>query len=245
MADLERLDPRAGEALRGRFSDVIRRQVREQLEAPRLSPEVSAQVEQQLAWLAAQDEAAGKTTDDALTRTFALRRSRWSPLFVLVPPVASLEALPVEALDRARLTPAGIVPHGARARRRGRFRLSTPAVVAAHQMFLQACGGHYVEEDFVVVEALFNGLLDDLTGRDIGGLATIGGTVAIAWKGLTPDLALRSLSVEHRPALAYLLALRYRAQGWSDAERLWDIARAAPPDTIVGERIAVPRDDDP
>jgi serine/threonine protein kinase/tetratricopeptide (TPR) repeat protein len=106
--------------------------------------------------------------------------------------------------------------------------LAQPAQLIAHQIMLQTCPGDYQDEDYPVMEFAAERALLDLAELDLAKLTLLGGSVALAWKGNLPDVALSLTSSELRPALAFMLAIRYRIQGWNGHERLWQIAGSAP-----------------
>jgi hypothetical protein len=114
--------------------------------------------------------------------------------------------------------------------------LAQPAQLIAHQIMLQTCPGDYQDEDYPVMEFAAERALLELADLDLAKLTLLGGSVALAWKGNLPDVALSLTSSELRPALAFMLAIRYRIQGWKGHERLWQIAGSAPASSPIRVR---------
>lgn len=111
--------------------------------------------------------------------------------------------------------------------------LAEPAQLIAHQVMLQSCPGDYQDEDYPVMGFAAERALLDLARLDPAQLTLLAGSVAIAWKGNLPDVALSLTSSELRPALAFVFAIRYRSKGWSGHERLWEMAGSAPASSPV------------
>lgn len=114
--------------------------------------------------------------------------------------------------------------------------LAQPAQLIAHQIMLQSCPSEYQDKDYPVMEFAAERALLDLTELDPAKLTLLGGSVAVAWKGNLPDVALNLTSSELRPALAFVLAIRYRTKGWSGHERLWQIAGSGAASSPVRSR---------
>ncbi len=112
-----------------------------------------------------------------------------------------------------------------------------PMQVVFHQAILRTCPQEYSDEDYPVAEACLSALMGDLSGKDSAQIALVTGSIAAAWKGVAPDVALFMVGKKSSPALAYILAARYRSRGWKDGQRMWDIAASAPADSPVKARV--------
>lgn len=145
-------------------------------------------------------------------------------------PVAA--ARPAMQTDRGRELLLDIAFH-----RRGFRDLMVHFVtVVGHQVMLQSCSGSYVDDDYLVIDDFVKHFFEDMANRDSAAAMLVGGAIAMAWKGLSPDLALNLTGKEARPSLAFLLSLKYQSREWKDYKRLWKLAGEAPPDSPARQR---------